>query len=148
MSFTAQPQPSQDQPNFSDGSEPLFIMYVERAEKEDKELADRWQKDADGILIFVSIHVSPHKLTIVTSIIIVDRFILCRSCGIRCSFDPGFEAKSTGYLCILSREHLSTTRRPEHISCIHPCQSSSTTPILSTDICSLGQLIMVPELGY
>ncbi|KAH9970867.1 hypothetical protein BGW80DRAFT_528818 [Lactifluus volemus] len=30
-------------------------MYVERAEKEDKELADRWQKDADGILIFTGL---------------------------------------------------------------------------------------------
>ncbi|KAH9970875.1 hypothetical protein BGW80DRAFT_1175416, partial [Lactifluus volemus] len=30
-------------------------MYVERAEKEDKEQADRWQKDADGILIFTGL---------------------------------------------------------------------------------------------
>jgi Family of unknown function (DUF6535) len=85
-------------------------MYVERAEKEDKELADRWQKDADGILIFVSIHLSVHKITIVTSVIIVDRFILCRSRGICSSLDPGFEAKSTGYIRILSLKHLSTTR--------------------------------------
>ncbi|KAH9970880.1 hypothetical protein BGW80DRAFT_528981 [Lactifluus volemus] len=52
---SAQRQPSQDQSNFSDGSGPLFNMYVERAEKEDKDLADRWQKDADGLLIFTGL---------------------------------------------------------------------------------------------
>ena len=29
-------------------------MYVKMAEEEDNKIADRWQKDADGILIFVS----------------------------------------------------------------------------------------------
>ena len=29
-------------------------MYSKAAEEEDKKMADRWQKDADGILIFVS----------------------------------------------------------------------------------------------
>lgn len=29
-------------------------MYSKAAEEEDKNMADRWQKDADGILIFVS----------------------------------------------------------------------------------------------
>jgi hypothetical protein len=34
-------------------------MYVKMAEQEDNKLADRWQKDADGILIFVSSPVVP-----------------------------------------------------------------------------------------
>ncbi|KAH9963398.1 hypothetical protein BGW80DRAFT_853503, partial [Lactifluus volemus] len=76
------------------------------------------------------------------------RFILCCSCSIGRSVDPRLEAKFTRYLRILSRKDLSATRRPEHISCIHPCNSSSTSPILSTDVCSLGQLAMVPELGH
>jgi hypothetical protein len=29
-------------------------MYRKMAEEEDKKVAERWQKDADGILIFVS----------------------------------------------------------------------------------------------
>ena len=33
-------------------------MYVDMAEKEDDKVAERWQKDADGILIFVSDHIS------------------------------------------------------------------------------------------
>jgi hypothetical protein len=35
-------------------------MYVKMAEQEDDIMADRWQKDADGILIFVSSHISSH----------------------------------------------------------------------------------------
>jgi hypothetical protein len=42
------------QANFSDSSGPLFNMYIKMTEEEDNKLADRWQKDADGILIFVS----------------------------------------------------------------------------------------------
>jgi hypothetical protein len=45
---------------FSDGSGPIFKMYVDMAEKEDNKMAERWQKDADGILIFVSDHISLH----------------------------------------------------------------------------------------
>jgi hypothetical protein len=41
--------------NFGDSSGPLFIMYSEIAENEDNKMTDRWQKDADGILIFVSL---------------------------------------------------------------------------------------------
>ena len=51
---SAQNQTSHEHTNFSDGSGPLFNMYVKMAEEEDNKIADRWQKDADGILIFVS----------------------------------------------------------------------------------------------
>ena len=47
-------QTSQRQSNFSDGSGPLFNMYVKMAEEEDDKMADLWQKDAKTILIFVS----------------------------------------------------------------------------------------------
>jgi hypothetical protein len=30
-------------------------MYSKAAEEEDKEMAERWQKDAEGIVIFVSL---------------------------------------------------------------------------------------------
>jgi hypothetical protein len=51
---------SQGQSNFSDGSGPIFNMYVKMAEEEDNKMANRWQKDADGILIFVSSHINFH----------------------------------------------------------------------------------------
>jgi hypothetical protein len=64
----AQNQSSQGQAKFSDSSGPLFNMYVKMTEKEDNKMADRWQKDADGILIFVSLDIClqarTHQLTI------------------------------------------------------------------------------------
>jgi hypothetical protein len=84
----------------------------------------------------------------VTNVNIADRFVLCCRFGITRSVDPRLEAKLTRYLSILSHQDLSTSRRPEHISCIDPCHSSYTTPILSTEIRNLGQFIMVPELGH
>jgi hypothetical protein len=55
--------------NFGDGSEPLFSFYTKNAEEEDdKTMAEHWQDDTDGILIFVSLCVDicmdfcPYKL--------------------------------------------------------------------------------------
>jgi hypothetical protein len=39
---------------FGDSSGPLFSMYSKAAEEEDNKMVERWQKDADGILIFVT----------------------------------------------------------------------------------------------
>jgi hypothetical protein len=47
-------QPLQRESNFGDSSGPLFSIYSKAAEDEDNKMAERWQKDADGILIFVS----------------------------------------------------------------------------------------------
>jgi hypothetical protein len=47
-------QPLQVESNFGDSSEPIFSMYTKAAEEEDNKMVERWQKDADGILIFVS----------------------------------------------------------------------------------------------
>ncbi len=49
-------QAAQEAPNFVDGSGPIFSMYSEMAEEEDKKMAEGWKADADGILIFVSCH--------------------------------------------------------------------------------------------
>jgi hypothetical protein len=43
--------------NFGDSSGPLFSIYSKAAEDEDNKLVERWQKDADGILFFVSLRV-------------------------------------------------------------------------------------------
>ena len=47
-------RPPQVESNFGDSSEPLFSMYTKAAEDEDNKMVERWQRDADGILIFVS----------------------------------------------------------------------------------------------
>jgi hypothetical protein len=59
---SAQNQTSQGQSNFSDGSGPTFNMYNKMREEEDNKISERWQKDADGILIFVSSHIRLHAL--------------------------------------------------------------------------------------
>jgi hypothetical protein len=41
-----------------DSSGPLFSLYHEMTDEEDKMRAERWQKDADGILVFVRTSVS------------------------------------------------------------------------------------------
>ena len=51
---SAQNQPSQGESLFGDSSGPLFSIYSKAAEEEDNKMVERWQKDADGILIFVS----------------------------------------------------------------------------------------------
>ncbi|KAI0000907.1 hypothetical protein BJV77DRAFT_249519 [Russula vinacea] len=41
--------------HFGDSSGPVFRMYSKIAEKDDNTMAERWQKDADGILIFAGL---------------------------------------------------------------------------------------------
>ena len=47
-------KPFQGESNFGDSSGPLFSIYSKAAKVEDKDMVERWQRDADGILIFVS----------------------------------------------------------------------------------------------
>jgi hypothetical protein len=44
------------QSDFIDGSGPIFSMYMEMAEEEDKKLAKSWKADADSILVFVRLY--------------------------------------------------------------------------------------------
>ena len=44
---------SQAESSYTDGSGALFSMYLDRAEEEDRRVAERWKGDADGILVFV-----------------------------------------------------------------------------------------------
>ena len=98
-------QPSQGKSNIGDSSGPLFSIYSTAAEIEDEKKVKSWQKDADGILIFVSPRVAIHILLRINWHT-VDRFIFRGSrCAAYCG-RPGPEAKQSGYLSILSWEHL------------------------------------------
>jgi hypothetical protein len=68
-------------------------------------MVERWQKDADGILIFVSPYAVIH-IALCMNWDTIDRFILCRSCCTPCRDRPGPEAKQPRYLYILSWQHL------------------------------------------
>jgi hypothetical protein len=59
-------QPPRGESNLGDTSGPLFSLYYTAAEVADNKKVENWQKDADGILIFVSprvgIHIIAYKL--------------------------------------------------------------------------------------
>jgi hypothetical protein len=145
--MTTVEQPLQDKSNFGDSSWPLFSIYSDAAKHEDKEMVERWQKDAEGIVIFVSprigIHTSSH-----INWNALDRSILCRSCCAPCCDRPGPKTRHSGYLRILPWKHLSGSRRPERNTFIYSFPYSQTTSILSSEICCLGELPLVPELGH
>jgi len=52
------PQSSQGEMNHGDGSWPLYAMYSNIAQEEDSKVAQHNQQAADGILIFVSPHIT------------------------------------------------------------------------------------------
>ena len=139
-------QPLQGESNFGDSSGPLFSMYSKAADEEDNKMVERWQKDADGILFFVS-----PRFAIFLSLHInwntIDRSILrCSRCP-PCCYRPGPQAKQSGYLRVLSRQHLSGSRRPERNTLIYSFPRRQTTPILSSEIFHLGEYSLVLELG-
>jgi len=79
----------------------IYSQYSKLAEAEDNNMAKRWQKDADGILIFVS----PRFVIQATMRIkrnIVDWFILCRSRRAARRLCPGPDAESSSQIRILS----------------------------------------------
>ncbi|KAH9971387.1 hypothetical protein BGW80DRAFT_1322167 [Lactifluus volemus] len=61
-------QPLQEHYHVSDGSGPLFTMYVKMAEEEDNKMTERWQKDADGVLIFTGLFSAALAVLVAVSI--------------------------------------------------------------------------------
>ena len=132
----------------NDSSGPLFSMYSKFAEKDDNKMTDRWQKDADGILIFVSLCVAILHTTHINWITL-DWFILCHTRHITCCVCPGPQAELTRYFRILSSEYLSDSRRPKHhrTTHLHPFPCRHTKPILSSQIRRMGKFALVSELS-
>ena len=110
--------PLQRESNFGDSSGPLFSIYSKAAEDEDNKMVERWQKDADGILIFVSPRVAI-RLSLDMNWNTIDRSVLCCSRRTPCRDSPGPEAEQSGYLRILPWQHLPGSCRPERNPLIH-----------------------------
>jgi hypothetical protein len=144
--MTTSDQPLQGESNFGDSSGPLFSIYSKAAEDEDNKMVERWQKDADGILIFVSSRVGI-RLSLHINRNTIDRSIFCRSRCTPCRDGPGPKAEQSGYLRILPWQHLPGSGRPECNALIHfsPCRRA--TPVLSFEICRLGEYSLVLELA-
>ena len=104
------PQPGQNdppkgEPEYVDGSGPLFSMYLKLAGEQDKDLAENWKGDADGILTFVSRHstcATPTQIEPEPE----DWFILRRRRNICCGVRAGPQAKYPGHVSVLPRKHL------------------------------------------
>ena len=109
---SASNQPSHAGSNFGDGSEPLFSIYSKTAEKEDNKLVERWQRDAQGILIFVSLRVAFRGIALMEC---SGCFVLYRRRNIGHHIGPGPQTTLTGRLRILSPEHISASRQPKCI---------------------------------
>ena len=69
-------------------------------------MVERWQKDADGILFFVSPHLGI-RLSFYMNWNAIDRSILCRSCRTPCCYRPRPQTKQSGYIRFLPWQHLS-----------------------------------------
>lgn len=112
-------RPPPVQPRFWDSSVPLFSMYSKIAEEEDKNMAERWRKDADVVFIFVSPHSGIHSAAPI-SWITIDRFIFGRCRLVAYGDNSGLEAKHPSYFGVLSREHASTRCPNQRISRVCP----------------------------
>jgi hypothetical protein len=142
---------AQKQLSSGDSSEPLFDLYSKLAKDEDDEMTEHWKHEAtDGVLIFVSHHVH-HSCYYAIHLNAIDRSILCccRRAAHRVRPGPPSQARISGHLRILSREHLSGSRcsKCDSTTPIHPVHSCYTTPVFSTEICHLGEFTLVLELS-
>ena len=103
------PQSAQNQTppvisNFSDGSWRIFSMYLERAKEEDEKIAESWQADANGILVFVRLPSSP---MLRANSLVIDWFILrCRRI-FDLSLNSRHSTEPTRHLQLLPRRYLS-----------------------------------------
>ena len=129
--------------DFVDGSGPIFSMYLEMAQEEDRTMAESWTADADGTLVFVRLY------------LLVSYFQLTRRpdcCILRCcrlfafGIAPGSATEPAGHIQLLPCQHIPASCRPESTQYFHfpPYYPSS---ILSTDLCCLGERTLVFELG-
>jgi hypothetical protein len=53
-------RPFKGENNLGDSSGFLFALYSKLTQEEDTKMAERWQKDAEGIIIFVRYEVTSH----------------------------------------------------------------------------------------
>lgn len=108
-----QPDTLQGGWGFTDPSGPLFSIYLDRAEDQDKKMTDCWKADADGILIFVSGHIRflfSCQVRIYRPVCLHCQLFNC-GCDVYWSLHSGPQAKLPGYLRILSCKYLSDTCR-------------------------------------
>ena len=123
------------QSDFIDGSGPIFSMYLEMAEEEDKKMTESWKADAEGILVFVRLRllVPYFQLTHRS-----DWFILRRCRLFAFGVAPGSSTEPAGHVQLLPCQHIPASCRPESIQRFH-FPPYFPTSVFSTELCSLGK---------
>ncbi len=89
-------------------------MYLKMAEEEDKKMTERWEADADGILIFVSTTVVLSISLRALTALFQDWSVLCRCSCVGRGICPGSQAEFAGHLRILSRKYIPGSRRSQY----------------------------------
>jgi len=115
-------------------------MYLEMAEKVDKEMVERWKDDAEGMLTFVGFRSIPHSFEYNAGI--VDWVVLSCRCGAARNVYPGHStelAGHVGFVCCAYRSAALAIQRNSARS--HPA-------IFSTYMVRLGQRALVDEPLY
>ena len=134
--------------DYDDSSLPLYSIYSKIAKDEDNRTIETTQKFTDGILIFVSSHISsqmtPRQLRN------IEWFIRCYRWCTTYDLNPRSQAELARHLRILSTEHISASSFWQHkcFPSVDPIYFGQTTRILSAKICRLGERTLVPEPGY
>jgi hypothetical protein len=113
-------------------------------EEEDNKMAGRWQKDAQGILIFVSPHVF-FRIAPCDNCKPPDQPVFCRCRGVDHRVGPRPQTKLAGHLRVLSREHLSVSHRPQCIWRIDPPHCRQAACLLPANVRHLGERTLVLE---
>ena len=92
------PQPAQDKASqrlshSSDTSIPLFSLYIRISEEHDRRKYELFKGEIDSILVFVSHFVGylHHATSPLTTPEIIERSVLCHSCGIDYAIDCSFQ---------------------------------------------------------
>ncbi len=120
-------------------------MYLERAIEEDEKMVESWKGDAEGMLVFVSLHAASHPSAYNVHIIVWS--LLCRGRGIARTVRPGYAAEFAGHLSFLSRTNLPAIGYPtEWVTAFHPLELVRPHPaILPAYVERLGQWVLVYE---
>ena len=93
-------------------------MYLDRAEEEDRRVAERWKGDADGILVFVRFSKTGSHDAGLTHYI-TDGSVLSHGRQLSCRNLPKSPAQPTSNLDFLSRKHLPGSCRCQWVANDH-----------------------------
>ncbi|KAI0260846.1 hypothetical protein BC834DRAFT_502929 [Gloeopeniophorella convolvens] len=140
----AQNVPGGDQPEtrFSDGSGAIFSFYLEKAEKDDDEMAERWKGGADSILVFVCPHRPQMSIWLKFP---SDRSFLCNCRRFLGNISPEPEPELSRHIRLLPRPPLSAFGCRERQRLHIPSSTLRPLILLALPVCHLGQHALVPQ---